>query len=172
MSTDSLESAVFRETNTVFDLNSFDEDKLAIIKLMDQAQTEVNIFSHVLCPKIFDTDIVIRACENFCLKNHRTKINILIKDSRPITRISHRLLGLSHKLSSSIFFKKLNPTVSMREDDFVCFDRSAYFKLPNNEHYAGNCNFADADYTAHLLSFFKDAWERSEPDVEFRSAIL
>jgi hypothetical protein len=172
MLTYEIEQAIFRETNTTFNLNSFEEDALAIIKLMGQTQTEVNIFSHTLSPRIFNSFDLIQACEDFCLKNHRTKINILVTETKPITRISHHLLGLSHKHSSSVFFKQLNPSIPMRDDDFVCFDRSAYFQLPNHQHYAGKCNFADANYTAKLLTFFKDAWDLSETSTEFRSVVI
>jgi len=167
-----LTDAVFRETDATFSLNSYEEDKLALISLFNQCTTEVNIYSHVLCPKIFDTKEMIEACDQFCLKSHRTKINILVKDSRPITRISHRLLGLSHRHSSSIFFKTINPRVHSREDDYVTFDKSAYFILPNYEHYSAVCNFSDAQRTTELLAFFNDTWDRSEPDTEFRSVLM
>lgn len=172
MSTYELEHAVFRETKIAFELTSFEEDKLALVSLVNQADTEICIYSHTLNAMIFDTEPVIFACEQFCLKNHRTKINILVNETRPITRISHRLLGLSHRFSSSVFFKKIGPDVSLREDDFVCFDRSAYFQLPSHQDYAGICNFADADRTARLLAYFNDAWEHSEADIELRSIPL
>jgi len=172
MSIYELEHAVFRETKTTFNLASFEEDKLALVSLINQSQTEINIYSHTLSAMIFDTEPVIFACEQFCLKNHRTQINVLVNETRPITRTSHRLLGLSHRLSSSVSFKKVATEVSPREDDFVCFDRSAYLQIPNHQHYVGICNFSDADRTARFLSFFKDAWELSAPDVELRSIPL
>jgi len=172
MSTDQLEHAVFRETKNTFNLTSFDEDILALVSLIKQTPLEINIYSHTLNNLIFDTEAVISACEQFCLKNHRTKINILVNETRPITRISHRLLGLSHRFSSSIFFKKINPDIPSREDDFVCFDRSAYLQIPNNQHYIGICNFSDADRTTRFLSYFNNAWERSEVDLELRSLTI
>tara|TARA_R110002095_G_scaffold127093_6_gene110165 strand:- start:637 stop:1155 length:519 start_codon:yes stop_codon:yes gene_type:complete len=172
MSISSVESAVFRETKTTFNLESYEEDKLALVWLIKQTKTHINIYSHTLSPMVFNTEAIILACEQFCLKNHTTKIQIIINEDRPITRISHRLLGLSHRHSSSIFFKKINPDISLREDDFVCFDKSAYFQLPNHQHYSGVCNFADADRTARFLSFFNDAWDRSETDPELRSMSL
>ena len=172
MSEHDIENAVFRETKTTFGLDSYDDDKQAIVSLFKQCETQINIYSHVLCPKIFDTKELVDACDEFCLKSHRTKINILVKESRRITRISHRLLSLSHRHSSSIFFKTVNPRVNSREDDFVTFDKSAYFILPDFEHYSGVCNFSDAQRTAELLTFFNDAWDRSEPDTEFRSVLM
>ena len=97
---------IFRETKTTFVLTSFEEDIKALTSLINQTQKEICIFSHLLSPMIFDTEPVVSACEKFCLKNHRTKINVLVDETRPITRISHRLLGLSHRFSSSVFFKK------------------------------------------------------------------
>ncbi|MEW4982535.1 MAG: GNAT family acetyltransferase [Cycloclasticus sp.] len=172
MSTYELEHAVFRKTEAIFNLMSFEEDILALVSLINQCRSSISIYSHTLNPTVFDTEPVISAFEKFCLKNSRTKVNILVNESRPITRISHRLLGLSHRHSSSIFFKKIDSVVSSREDDFVCFDRSAYFQLPNHQHYAGICNFADAENTARFLSYFKEAWEQSAPDIELRSIPL
>jgi len=172
MSTYELENAIFRQTKTSFKLNSFDEDILAVTRLIEQACSVVNIYSHTLCPSIFDTASVIHACEQFTLKNHRTSINILIDESRPITDISHRLLGLSHRHPSSIFFKKIADDIHPREDDFLCIDKSAYFQLPSHSHYSGICNFSDAGRTAQFLAFFNDAWARSEPDPELRSILL
>lgn len=172
MSTYELEHAIFRETKTTFKLNSFEEDKLALVSLINQTPREINIYSHTLSAMIFDTEPVIFACEQFCLKNHRTQINVLVNETRPITRISHRLLGLSHRFSSSVSFKKVAADISSREDDFVCFDKSAYLQIPNHQHYVGVCNFSDADHTARFLSYFNDAWERSAPDVELRSMPL
>jgi hypothetical protein len=167
-----LKEAIFRETNKTFNLISFEEDKLALTRLINQANATINIYSHVLCPKIFDTKTIVLALKEFCLKHHRTQVNILVNESRPITRVSHRLLGLSHRHSSSISFKTINPEVSSREDDFVCFDKSAYFQLSSYQHFSATCNFADAEHTARFSSFFSDAWERSETDAEFRSTLL
>jgi len=167
-----LENALFRQTDTLYTLESYLQDQVALVSLIDQCNGLINIYSHTLCPQVFNTSSVIEACEKFCLKNHRTKINILINDSRPITRISHRLLGLSHRHSSSIFFKKINPIIETRDDDFICFDKSAFFQLPNHLHYAAICNFSDASRTSRLLAFFNDAWDRSEPDSELRSMSL
>lgn len=167
-----LENAIFRETDTLYPLESYHQNQVALVLLIGQCNNLINIYSHTLCPQIFNTPLVIEACERFCLKNHRTKINILINESRPITRISHRLLGLSHRHSSSIFFKKVNPIIENREDDFVCFDKSAFFQLPNHLHYAAICNFADASRTSRFLSYFNDAWDRSETDPELRAMSL
>jgi len=172
MSTEELEHAIFRETTTTFQLSSYEQDTLAVAKLIEQARECVNIFSHKLCPTIFDTQAVIHACEEFCLRNPRTHINILICDSRPISRISHRLLGLSHRLPSNITFKKIASDINPPEGDFICIDKSAYFHLPNHQHYQGFCNFSDAKHTAPFLSFFKEIWERSEADPELRSTLL
>jgi len=172
MSTYELEHAIFRETTTTFNLSSYEQDTLAATKLIEQARDSVNIFSHNLCSAIFDTQQVIHACEKFCLRNPHTQINILVCDSRPITRISHRLLGLSHRLPSSITFKKIAVDINPPEGDFICIDKSAYFQLANHQHYQGICNFSDAGRTAQFLSFFKDAWERSETDPELRSVLL
>ena len=87
MSIYQLEQAVFRETKTTFDLTSFEEDIKALTSLINQTQNEICIFSHLLSPMIFDTEPVVSACEKFCLKNHRTKINVLVDETRPITRI-------------------------------------------------------------------------------------
>ncbi len=167
-----IEQAVFRETQHTFNLKSFGEGQAAVVSLISQAQHEINLYSHVLCPHIFNTEPVINAFTQFCLKNNRTQVNILINDSRPITQLSHRLLSLSHRLSSSIHFKKLNPRLAIRDDDFICFDRSAYLQLTHYQHYAGTCHFSDADRTIQLLSFFKEAWEQSCTDPELRSITL
>ncbi|MDF1689977.1 MAG: GNAT family acetyltransferase [Cycloclasticus sp.] len=172
MSIYELEHAVFRETKTTFNLTSFEEDILALVSLINQTHVEINIYSHTLNRLIFDTEAVVTACEKFCLKNHRTKINILVNETRPITRISHRLLGLSHRFPSSVFFKKTHADISHREDDFICFDKSGYLQIPNYQHYIGICNFSDADRTAQFLSYFNDAWERSAVDIELRSMPL
>lgn len=172
MSIYELEHAIFRETKTTFELVSFEQDILAASRLIEQARDHINIFSHNLCPAIFDTQQVIHACEKFCLRSPHTQINILVCDSRPITRISHRLLGLSHRLPSSISFKKIADNINPPEGDFISLDKSAYFQLPNHQHYQAVCNFSDAGRTAQFLSFFKDAWERSETDPELRSALL
>jgi len=172
MSTNSVDKAIFRETNTTFSLHSFEDDKQALASLIEQAEKQVSIMSHLLCPSIFNTALVIDACIAFCLKNHQTKICILVAETAPLTRISHRLLTLSHQYSSSIFFKKINPAIALRDDDFVCIDRSAYFQLPNHQHYEGLCNFSDAQRTATFLNIFNDAWERSETDPELRSLLL
>ena len=153
MSISQLNEAIFRETKTTFSLNSYDEDKLALTQLISQTRHEINIYSHVLCPAIFDTETTITAFEQFCLKNNRTRINILVNESKPITRVSHRLLGLSHRHSSSVFFKLINPIIPSRSDDFVCFDKSAYFQLSNYQHYAGVCNFSDANQNSRLMNF-------------------
>ncbi|PCI21577.1 MAG: GNAT family acetyltransferase [Piscirickettsiaceae bacterium] len=168
----SIENAVFRETKETFSLHSYDEDQQALVYLINQAQVSVKIYSHLLCPAIFNSELVVDACERFCLKNHRTHIEILVQKTRPLTNISHRLLSLAHKHISSVSFKKLNPDISQRTDDFVCFDRSAYFQLPNAEHYEAICNFSDASRTAIFSAHFNDAWERSHHDPELRMLLL
>ena len=165
-------NAVFRETKQTFSLQSYKEGQQALAHLINQATTTVNIYSQSLCPAIFNSQTVIDACEQFSLKNHRTHINILIQETRPVTQVSHRILSLAHKHISSVSFKKLNIDIPTRSDDYVCIDRSAYWQLPNAQGYESICNYADARRTAMLLAHFNDAWERSSIDSELRELVI
>lgn len=171
-SQEDFHNAVYRETKTTFSLLSYKEGQEALAHLMAQATTTINIYSQSLCPAILNTQIVIDACEQFCLKNHRTHINILVQETRPITQVSHRLLSLAHKHISSISFKKLNTDIAIRGDDYISIDRSAYWQLPNTQSYESVCNFADARRTAIFLAHFNDAWERSSADSELRELVI
>lgn len=168
----SIEQAIFRETDQVFHLNSFKDDAQAVSLLIQAAQHKVCIYSQRLNPPIFDTQIVLQACERFCLKNDRAQLHVLVEKPKAVTQRSHRLLHLSHRYSSSLFLKTLHPRLTKRYDEFVCIDKSAYFYLPNNEHFEASCHFADAQRTGELLETFEDAWEQSESDVEFRDLLL
>lgn len=167
-----LQQAIIRETKTEFHLTSYKQDSQAVAALISQASSLVSIYSERLCPEIYDSAEVIKACHQFVLKNSRSKIHILVDETRPLTQHSHRLLALSHKHSSSIFFKKTDDSCKNRKDEFCCIARSAYFKLSSSQHFQGTCNFSDSLVTGNLLSFFDDAWERSSPDPELRSYLL
>lgn len=167
-----LQQAIIRETKTEFHLNSYEDDSQAVAALISQASSLVSIYSERLCPEIYDSAEVIEACHQFALKSPRSQIHILVDETRSLTQFSHRLLTLSHKHTSSIFFKKTDVDCKNRKDEFCCIDRSAYFKLSNSQHYQGTCNFSDSLVTGNLLSFFDDAWERSSPDPELRSYLL
>ncbi len=167
-----LNSAIFRETKQTFSLPSYKEGQQALIHLIGQATTTINIYSQSLCPAILNIHNVIDACEQFCLRNHRTHINIFVQDTRPITQISHRMLSMSHKHISSVSFKKLNADIPIRTDDYICIDRSAYWQLPNAQSYESMCNFADARRTSIFLAHFNDAWERSSTDPELRELVI
>ena len=167
-----VNTAVFRETKQTYSLQSFKKGQQALVHLIDQATTTISVYSHSLCPSILNIQSVADACEQFCLKNHRTHINMLVQETRSISQISHRLLSLAHKHISSVSFKKLNTDIALRADDYICIDRSAYWQLPNAQSYESICSFADARRTAIFLAHFNDAWERSSPDLELRELVL
>ena len=170
--TEKIQTAVFRETNDTFKLKSYADGQQALVHLFKQANVSIKIYSHSLCPALFNSSTVIEACEQFCLKNHRTQIHIIVEETRPLTQISHRLLSLAHKHSSSIFLKKMKTDGPKRNDDYVCIDRSAYFQLPSSQHYESICNFSDAHRTAIFLTHFNDAWDVSFVDPELRTQLL
>ena len=167
-----IQNAVLGETKHSFQLESIQADAEAVALLINQARSVVNIYSKHLYPSIYNTSAVIEACHQFCMKSSRTRINIIVDQTRPLSQRSHRLLSLSHRHSSSIFFKKTHPDFTHRSDEFCCIDRNAYFKLDNSEHYLATCDFSDSLITGNLLSFYKDAWERSAADPELSSYIL
>jgi len=169
---DEIQAAVFRETNETFKLRSYARGQQALARLFEQAQVSIKIYSHSLCPALFNSGTVIDACEQFCLKNHRSQIQIIVEETRQVTQISHRLLSLAHKHSSSIFLKKMKADTPKRNDDYVCIDRSAYFQLPSSQHYESICNFSDANRTAVFLTHFNDAWDVSFVDPELRTQLL
>ena len=170
--TEKIQTAVFRETNDTFKLKSYADGQQALVHLFKQAKVSIKIYSHSLCPALFNSSTVIEACEQFCLKNHRTQIHIIVEETRPLTQISHRLLSLAHKHSSSILLKKIKADSPKRNDDYVCIDRSAYFQLPSSQHYESMCNFADAHRTAIFLTHFNDAWDVGFVDPELRTQLL
>lgn len=167
-----IQAAVIGETAKTFKLDSTQADAEAVALLIQQARSTVNIYSKQLYSTIYSTPSVIEACHHFCIRSSRSRINILVDETRPITQVSHRLLSLSHRHSSSIFFKKTHPDYIHRNDEFCCVDRNAYFRLDDSGHYLASCNFSDSLLTGNLLAFFNDAWERSVSDSELASNLL
>ena len=140
----------------------------AALALVKSAQREICFMGSQLDAALFDHVAVIDAMKQFCLRNHRTQIRILLDETRSSMLNSHRLLQLISMLTSSIHVHILSVQHQHPKNLVMLSDNSGYLRCLNNQRYYGQADLHDPLMVKALRQQFDEYWNHSTADVATR----
>jgi len=153
-------------------LNSRDAWNEAAQALLEQSRRTVKLFVHTLSPGTFDSPECLSAVSRLARDSRTADIRILIVDPLPAIQYGHQLISLARRLSSAIQMKRVAEDYAHHEEEFLLSDdRNLMLKTRYFDHDFWVQNNAIPE-ALRYLNWFKEAWERSEIDPEFRELKL
>ena len=156
------------EQDEVIHLESMGDNRIAATSLVQQCKNTIILQSYDLDPIIYDEPDFIEAVRQVAINNSRSNVKILIEDASKVVSGGHRLIELMRQLTSSIQIQKINTDLKTLSDAFLICDETAILYRKQTHRYEGFVNFNDRGKCRQILADFKDSWEKSMPEHEFR----
>lgn len=142
----------------------FSEHALA---LCVSASRTIRILSPQLDPAVFDNADMTDAISALARRDSHSRVQILIRDSRPMVQNGHRLLTLARRLPSSISIRKLAEHPELTGETMIIRDLDGLLVMPAD----GDTGYYRPDSRAsaqHSIDRFDALWLRGVQDTEFR----
>ena len=156
------------EDDKVIHLESMEDNRLAAAAMAQQCQRSLILQSYDLDPLIYDQADFLEAVRQVAISSPRSSVKILIEDPSKVVSGGHRLIELMRKLTSSFQIQKINTDLKTLSDAFLICDETAILYRKQTHRYEGFVNFNDRGKCRQILADFRDSWEKSMPEQEFR----
>jgi predicted GNAT family N-acyltransferase len=163
-----LQEQKLGESRGLLSLRSRDDNREPVVRMVQQGQRSLYLFSPNLDPRIFNTPEFIEAVKQLALANTRSKVYILIIDPSAVVSRGHRIVELARRLSSHIFIHRADEEDHDRIDSFMIVDEVGLVRRAHNDRFEGAAEFNNPGEARLLLKTFNEAWERSQPEPELR----
>ena len=163
---------ILGDTDQELSIDTREENRAAALSLVSQAQRSLVIMSRDLDPLIYGNPVFVDAVSALARRSRQTQIQILIGGSAAIVRDGHRLIPLSHRLSSSIQIRKMHKEFSRYNEAFLIADKTGVLHRPKADLYEARVSFKAPLKARELLDTFNTIWDVSAPDPELRRISL
>jgi len=148
--------------------DSRDHAEQLALELIQQARQEICFFGPLIDPVLLDNDSVIEHLSEFSRRSARSKIRIVVFDTRKNIAQSHRLIPLAQRLTSKIEIHIANTKHQQLRNLFMLIDNHAYLYCPNAERYQGRvAKYAPAT-VRDMQQNFDEIWNQSKQDNNTR----
>ena len=163
-----FKQCVLGESQDKLAIDTIEENRLGAIALAKQAKRSLHIFSYDLDPLIYDNNEFVDAVKDLAIGHSQSYVQIILQDSRKVIDKGHRIIELARRISSSIQIRKTPPELKSAAQAFMIADKTGLLYRSVGERFEGHINFNDRFECKHLLDFFTNTWEHSNPDPELR----
>lgn len=153
-------------------IESSDENHLAAVRLVEQAQHRLNVFTRDMEPRIFDNSDFIEAIRSLAVKDNKAHIRFLVIEPDRAVKLGHRLLELSRRLSSTMEMRKVHEDYSANPESYLIVDDRGLLHRKLASRYEGIVNFNNPSDVARLEHHFTEVWEHSSPQLDFKRLFI
>lgn len=156
----------------VLRLETATEFSAHLTSTLRQGIRSVDILSTTLSPNIYNKEFC-STLSAFVRHNRHAKARVIAHSTTELTGVTHPLVLLSQKLSSSIEIRVLSEPTQQPDEGYAIIDRT-YLVFFNNEHeYVGFANYQAKAECQHLLEKFEHLWVyQSRPDPNLKRLTL
>jgi len=165
---DILDQTTLGESAREVELRGREELAWAALRLTQQAQRTVEIFTHDLDAPLYDRLEFLDALRQFALRGKFSRVRILLQELETPQRNDHRLILLYRRLPSRFELRLCHPDHADHAENFLLADRLGYLHRRFFNEYAGTTDFAGKRQAELLGRFFDEAWDKSEADYILR----
>ena len=163
-----LNNYVIGEQDEVIHLDSMEDNRNAAVALASQCKHSLVLQTYDLDPIIYNEPDFIEAIRQVAVNNSKANIKILIEDPSKVVTSGHRIIELMRRVTSFIQIQKINTDLKTLPDAFLICDETAILYRKQTHRYEGFINFNDRGKCRQILADFRDSWEKSAPESEFR----
>lgn len=144
----------------------------ATLELIQSARHELCLYTRDLEPPILDEHALIEAIRHIALSGRRADVRILVQDTSRALRDGHRLLDLSHRLSSLVHIRRPSHEDQQYPSAFVLTDSGGYLFRTFGDRFEGEGDLYYPPRRDELKRYFDEVWERAEQPAELRRLSL
>ncbi|NOX75316.1 MAG: GNAT family N-acetyltransferase [Gammaproteobacteria bacterium] len=163
-----LREQILGETRGIIRLTSRDDNRETAVRMVEQGDRTLRLFTPNLDPRLFDTEPFIEAVKKLALDNPRSKVYVLILDPSIAVSRGHRIVELARRMSSHVFIHRADEEDKDRIDSFMVVDDMGLIHRAHNDRFEGVAEFNNPSEARRLVKEFTDVWERSRPEPELR----
>ena len=158
-------------SETRFHLKDQNELQEYLIKLLENAQRKVAIFSHNLTPMLFDQPEIINELSRISRSHRLSKVFIIISNIQKLENNQHNIIKLSHRLPSKISIKKLDNNIHQKEE-FLLIDNIGFWLKRDINQENGIVDFSARPEVSAYWDRFNFLWENSAEDTRVRQLFI
>jgi hypothetical protein len=163
---------ILGETDDDVQIETSEDNRIATLRMTEQASRSIDIISRNLDPAIYNTPEFVEAAKQLVLKSKKNRIRILTNEPNVIVKRGHRLVDLALDLSSYIEIKVPAPEHAQMDEQLLVLDETGYIYRGFSERYEGRFNFNDKRASRLFMHEFDEIWEKARPDPNFKRALL
>ncbi len=153
------------EDQELLQLDSGDDNRAALARLLEGARHKVAIYSRILDPRIYNTEQVSASLQQLALSGGlQAEIRIVVTDPLAVVRSGHRLYMLSQRLSSFVHIRRAPDYCKSRDEDFIVLDGIAFLHRETDSRFESTLSFNDRYRCRELLNSFDRIWGESSSD--------
>ena len=138
------------------------------VALASQAQHGLLLFTPDLEATIYDRQPFLDAVSALVRHFPGSCLDVVLRDACRVVKEGHRLVELARRLGSSIRIRRCAQQYGGYAGAFLLVDDCGYLYRPLASRYEGVASFNNTGEVGRLGSYFREVWERSEPDPELR----
>lgn len=167
-----FEDYILGETDDTLLIDRSEDNTLASLMMVKQADRTIDIISREMDPVIYNTPEFAETIKQMVLKNKKSKVRILAHEPTLIVRRGHRLVDLAMQLTSFIEIRVPSFEHANYSDSLFIADTTGYIHRLNPERYEGKLNFNDKRISRILTHQFDEIWDKSRSDPNFKRTLL
>ncbi|MEM7466614.1 MAG: hypothetical protein AAF387_06980 [Pseudomonadota bacterium] len=130
--------------------------------MLGRGSRSLDIVSRHLDPLIYDQSETIDLIKGIILGNRHAQVRLVVTDLRPVLSRGHRLLDLTHRLSSFIEIRVPGKSHKNFNEALLIADNSAYIYRPFADRYEGEAHYYDRGKARDLSARFDELWEKAD----------
>lgn len=157
-------TCILGETREHLSFDTRDTNRLATLRMAEQARHTIRITSRNLESAIYDNTPFYEAAKALILRSQRAHIYILLNSADYIVKNGHRLLGLSQKMTSFIDIRVQAERFNEYNEALMLIDDCGYIRRPLADRYEAEASFNAPRIAMELLKRFEEMWSESETD--------
>lgn len=140
-------------------LAGHDDCLSALIAGIGQGHQFLDILSQQLTPSLYANAELVEATSKLARFSRRSRVRLLVQDTRPLRGITHGLVQLAQRLPSRVALRGLNEQPQDPLVGYCIIDREALVYFNQEAELTGFVNLNARAETRHLLEEFNHLWE-------------
>ena len=161
---------VLKKDDETVAISTSEECRLAALSLARQAARSIDIVSRQLDAQMYDSEEFCDAVAKLITGSRRARVRALLRYTDPVVKHGHRLLALSHRLSSFIELRIPSNEFDEYNSAFLIVDGAGVVHRTLADTFEGTASFNDPRRARELGRQFEAMWQTSKSDVNLRRA--
>lgn len=137
-----------------------DESLRALRESIRSGRNTLDILTHQLTPALYADDEVVDAILALAKRTRRSKVRVLVQDTRPLHSGRHPLVQLAQRLPSRIGLRGLQEMPQDGAMGYAINDQQSVVFFNEEAELVGYRNDSAAAEARHLLNEFDHLWDR------------